>query len=343
MKRIFYKVYLLTLTVLILGCADNTLEEEPKDDNFPFQLVLDADEGAALPDEEEYDVELKFADHLSHLSLPASTIFLDYNITDIEGDMAGTVIVDKIVYEVEIDDCVYERELLFVASADGLSGTIEIAPDVDLGSVPEAFELIFLLPALEETEGSFKVEFSNLVTDSNLLLGSPNVFEYSVLDSDVAGEWEMEIKTEDEFEKFKEVFAPLNPTISELTFEDITGTLEAEFEFEEMTFTLELVETEEVVTCEDGEEETEIVNKVIEIEAEYDADDGEIEFEGSHEIVNDEGIVEEELDFIMKAEYEEPTDILSITFFSVIDEDHFEDGDELFISEDGTVLSFEKD
>jgi len=342
MKNNITKLFITLVTLMAYGCADNTLDEEPLDDNFPFQLVLDAEEGGDLPDAEDYAVEIKFADYLPDLDLPNTTITLAYEIMDVEDDMVGIVSIDKIIYEVEVDDCVYERELDFTASADGLSGVVTISPDADLGSVPESFEIVFVLPGSDDTEGSFKVEFSGLQSSENLLLGSPNVFEYSVLDNEVAGEWELEIETEEQFERFKEVFGPLNSELESLTFEDITGKLTAEFEFEEMKFLIELVETEEVTTCEDGETETEVENKEIEFEAEYDAEDSEIEFEGSHEIINDDGLVEDELDFIAEATYERNVETLVLIFFSIIDEDNFMEGEELFSAEDGISFAFKK-
>ncbi|MBA4055897.1 MAG: hypothetical protein C0490_14380, partial [Marivirga sp.] len=155
MKSHFNKITLGLITVIMIGCADNTLDEQPLDDNFPLQLVLDAEEGADLPDAEDYGVELKFADHLPDLKLPNTPITLSYEITEIEDDMMGNIAIDKIVYEIEEDDCVYERELEFTSSLDGLSGTITIQPDPDMGSVPEAFEIIFALPGEDDTEGSF--------------------------------------------------------------------------------------------------------------------------------------------------------------------------------------------
>ena len=345
MKKLNYRSSFILAAAILIGCADNSLDETPLDDNFPFQLVLDAEEGADLPDAEDYKVEVKFADYLPDLELPGSTMTLDYLITDLEGDMVGKVVIDKIIYEVEVDDCVYERELNFTSEGDGISGTISITADDDLGTVPEAFEIVFTLPGEDDTEGSFKVEFSNLETGENLLLGFPRVFEYEVLDNDVAGEWELEITSEEEFEKFKEVFGSLNPDLEELSFEEITGKVKAEFEFEEMKFEIELVETEEVTICEGGEEETETENKVIEIEAEYDAEDGEIEWEGSHEIINENGLVEDELDFIIESQYElnEVDETITFKFLSVIDEDNFEEGEKLFKSDDGISFTFIKD
>jgi hypothetical protein len=345
MKTFNYRNSIVLAAALLVGCADNSLDENPNDENFPFQLVLDAEEGADLADAEDYKVEIKFADYLPDLELPGSTITLDYTIIALEDDMIGNVVIDKIVYEVELDDCVYERELDFTSEGDGLTGTISISADEDLGTVPEAFEIVFTLPGNDDTEGSFKVEFSNLQSSENLLLGFPRVFEYEVLDNDVAGEWELEIASEEEFEKFKEVFGKLNPDLEELTFEEITGKVKAEFEFEELKLEIELVETEEVTTCEDGEVETETENKVIEIEAEYDAEDGEIEWEGSHEIINDNGLVEDELDFVIECEYElnEVDETITFNFLSVIDEDNYEEGEELFKSDDGISFTFVKD
>lgn len=331
------KLYIFPLVLALAACGDNDLGIDPKNENYPFQLVLDADEGGDLADAEDYDVEIKFADYLGEL--PNSTMTLHYEIKDLSGDMTGAVEVDKVVYEVEIDDCTYERELEF--TADGLTGAIILAPDEDLGSVPESFEVVFTLPGLEDTEGGFVFEITSLETEENAILGLPVAFEYAVLDNEVAGEWELELETEEEFEAFKQVFAPLNLELQALSFEDITGQVKAEFEFGEMKFEIELVEEEEVTTCEDGVTETETVNKVIEIEAEYDAEDGEIELEGSH-VVEDDG-VEEELDFILEAEYAVVSETITFTFFKLIDEDHYAEGDELFADDEGISFTFEKD
>jgi hypothetical protein len=165
------------------------------------------------------------------------------------------------------------------------------------------------------------------------------------MDNDVAGEWELELEDEAMFEAFKEVFAPLNAGLEELDFADITGTVKAEFEYGEMKFVVELAEEEEVTTCEDGETETEMVNKEIEIEAEYEAEDGEVELEGSHFITGDDGEVEDELDFTVEAEYEtnEVDETITFTFFKVIDEDNFQEGEELFRKDTGFAFTFFKD
>lgn len=341
MKNILNKIIILTIAVFGMQCADNTLDVKPLDDNFPFQLVMDTDEGADLPDAEDYGLEIKFADYLPDLQLPNAPILLDYTIADLEDDMVGQVSIDKIIYEVEVDDCVFERELEFTDNGDG-TGVISISPDTDSGTVPASFEIVFALPGLDNTEGSFSFALSNLQTTSNILLGSPYEFEYEVLDNDASGEWELTFSSEEEFETFKEVFGSLNPELENLSFADITGNVKAEFEFEEMKFEIELIETEEVTTCEDGETETEIENKVIEIESGYDAEDNEIEFEGSHEVVNDDGIVEDELDFIVEGSYEADDDYLILTFLRVIDENHYESGDELFSNEDGISFTFSK-
>lgn len=343
MKNNFLNLLVLGLSILIVGCADNTFEELPQDDNYPFRLVLDADEGADLPDAEDYGIAVKFADYLPDQNLPADEIIVNYEIKDAEDDMVGSVVIDKVIYEVEIDDCTYERELNFNASADGLSGSIVLAPDDELGHVPVEFEVVVTLPG-GESAGSFIFEITSIETTEPVLLGSPREFEYAVLDNDIAGEWEFEITSEEEFESFKEIFGHLNADMAELSFSEITGTIKAEFEFEEMKFELELVETEEVTTCEDGETETEIVNRVIEFEAEYEAEDGEFVFEGSREIINENGQVEDELDFVLEGIYEiEEEGTIRFIFFKLIDEDNFESGDELFASETGVAFNFNKD
>jgi hypothetical protein len=326
---------------VLVGCVDNTLDVVPNSDPFPLQLILDSDEGGDLPDAEDVGIEVTFADHLG--VLPNVPVILHFTIEDLEDDMVDAVEIDKIIYEVEIDDCVYEREFDF--DANGLSGTITLVPDEDLGSIPESFEVVLTLPGLDDTEGSFVFNITEIESSANIELGYPRSFEYEVLDNDAAGEWQFNIGDEETFESFKEVFGPLNDELEALSFDEITGSVTAEFEYGEMKFIVELAEEEEVIECKDGEEETEIVNKVIEIEAEYDAEDGEIEFEGGHFIVGDDGEIEGELDFSIEAEYEidEISGSIEFSFHKVIDEDHFSEGEELFANESGYKFTFFKD
>lgn len=325
---------LITLLIVAAACGDNDLGIDPKNENYPFRLVMDAEEGADLPDAEDYGIEVVFADYLGEL--PNETITLEYEISDLEGDMDGAVEIDKIVYEVELEDCVYERELDFTAA--GLTGTITIAPDADLGTVPESFEIVVTLPGTGDAEGGFVFTITSLQTaDKNVILGLPASFEYEVLDNDVAGEWELELASEEEFDAFKEVFGVLNAELEGLEFGDITGKVTAEFEFEEMKFVVKLAEEEEITTCEDGESETETENKIIEIEADYEAEDGELAFEGSHvpETV--------EIDFWIEAVYSADGTMLTITIHRIIDEDNQGEGNELFVSEEGISFTFTKD
>jgi hypothetical protein len=337
MKKI--NIISVCMMVLFASCGDNDLGINPKNENYPFRIVFDTDEGGDLPEAEDYEIEIKFADYLG--SLPGKPVTLQYAINDTEGDMVDAVNIDKIIYEVEMNDCVYERELDF--TVNGLTGTITLAVDEDLGTVPEAFEVVLTLPGLENTEGGFVFEITSVQTEDNVILGMPAAFEYAVLDNAVAGEWELEIATEEAFEEFKEVFGMLNAELQTLEFTDITGTVKAEFEFGEMKLVIELVETEEITECKDGEEETEIVHKELEIEADYEAEDGELAFEGSH-VIDDDG-AEVELDFIVDAAYEiiEETGEISVTFFKIVDEDNYEAGEELFASQDGIVFVFSKD
>ncbi|HTF19874.1 MAG TPA: hypothetical protein VK658_17500 [Chryseolinea sp.] len=331
----------LLLVLMGSSCVDNELDVYPNDENFPLQLVLDAEEGADLPDAEDYDLEVAFADHVG--ALPGQSLTLHYAIEDLEGDMAGSVTIDEVVYEYEDEDCVFERELAFTAEGDGTSGTITLHVDEDLGTVPDAFEILFTLPGKDNTEGSFSFTLSELSGGNNVILGAPVSFEYQVLDTDIAGEWKLEIATEEAFEELKAVFGSLSPSLEELSFDDITGEITAEFAFGEMKFVVELAEEKEVTTCEDGETEVEMEHLVIEIEADYDAEDGELEMEGSHFILGDDGEIENELDYQVDAAYEVVSEALTITFLKVVDEDHFEAGDELYASEEGSTFIFKKD
>lgn len=330
MKKKLYQTIIAISLLLMVSCADNELDVTPNDDNFPLQLIIDADEGGDLADAEDYGLEIKFADFIG--KLPSETITLTY---EIEGEDDFTQVeIDKVVYEVEVDDCTFERELDF----DPSSKTITLSKDVDLGTLPDAFEVVFILPGADDTEGAFKFKITNLTTvNENIVVGQPNEFEYEVLDNEVAGEWVWELESEEDLEEFKEVFGSVSPDLQELAFEDMleddgARSIRIQFEYGEMKFEIELEEEEEV--CEDGEVDTD--NKQIEIEADYDAEDGELELEGSHLIINeDDGEVEDELDFIVEAEYsiDEENETITITFLKITDEDNFEEGEELFSSE----------
>jgi hypothetical protein len=302
------------------------------DTNFPLRLELDVDKGGTLPDEEDYGLEIKFADFVG--DLPNVPITLTYELKDVSGDFQGVVEIDQVVYKVEIDDCEFERELNFSAN------TIEIAPDPDLdGQVPEEIEVVFVLPGLNETSGGFIFEITDLQSTGNVAFNLAREFEYEVLDNDIAGEWEIELENEAEFLSFQEVFGPINAQLASLSFADITGEVKFEFEFEEMKIEIELANPETEEKCEDGEVEEEEIH--IEIEAEYEAEDGELEMEGKHQILDDNGILESEPDFIVEAEFSINGDELTLTFATVIDEDNFAAGEELFTGENSFVL--EKD
>lgn len=339
MKNKIYQLVLMGSLLLVASCADNELDVTPRDTNFPFQLILDTDESGDLADAEDYGIEIKFADYLGNL--PSETVILSYDI-EAEGTFENVVEIDKVVYEVEIDDCVYERELAF----DPIAKTITLAQDQDLESLPESFEVIVLLPGADDTEGAFSFTITGIQSsNANILVGEPSTFNYEVLDNDVAGEWLWELTSSDDLESFKEVFASVSPDLAELNFEDIledegVRTIRVQFEYGEMKFEIELAEEEEV--CEEGE--LAIENKQLEIEAGYDAEDGELVLEGSRLLINeDDGEIEGELDFIIEATYEidEVNGSIVLTFVKVIDEDNYKEGEELYA---GThIFTFIKD
>lgn len=324
-------IYTVTLWALLISCADNELEIKPQNTNFPLQLLLDAEEGGDLPDAEDYGLEVKFADFLGEL--PQATVTIDYTLSDLTDDMVGEVEIDEVIAEIDDD----EFELSFTQAPDKLSGTITLNLPGS-GELPESFEVVFKLPGEEDTffaQGGFKFSIDNLKAGgANIVLAYPNEFEYEVLDHELAGSWKYEISSEGELDDFQEVFAAINYDLQQLSFSDVKsgGSIEVEynFEFEEMKITLTYLN--------EDDEEVEI-----EIEADYDFEDGELELEGSYLVFGDDGEVEDELDFIIEAEYEIVGSDLTVSFFKVIDEDNFEDGEELFFSEQGSSFSLEKD
>jgi hypothetical protein len=338
MKKKLYQTILALAAITLVNCADNDLSVTPNDSNFPLQLIVDTDEGGDLADAEEYGLEIKFADFIGEL--PGETVTLSYEIEG-EDSFADNVEIDEVVYEVEIDNCTYTRELDF----DPIAKTITVSKDEDLGTLPEAFEVVFTLPGADDTKGGFSFKITDVQSsNANIVIGEPGEFEYEVLDNELAGEWIWELTSEEDLEDFKEVFGPISPELEGLAYEDIledegVRIITLEFEYGEMKFEIELVEEEEI--CEDGE--TDVEHKQLEIEAEWDAEEGELELEGSHFVIGDDGEIEDELDFIVESEYSinEVEEIVNITFFKVIDEDNFSEGEELFASE--KTFSFKKD
>ncbi|MDN4165784.1 hypothetical protein QWY31_09735 [Cytophagales bacterium LB-30] len=332
-KIVIKYAFILAISTLMVACADNYSNVDPEDKNYPFRLILDAEEGGDLPDADEYGLEIKFADYLGEL--PNQPIIIHFEIKD----ASLPVDIDKVVYEFEEDDCVFERELDFLYDENSGTGTIALAVDTDLETLPEEFEIVFTLP---EEVVEFVFEITSLESSSNTILGAPFVFEYASLDNDLAGEWILAITSEEEFEKFKSAFAPISADLSEISFVDITGEVILEFGFEEMKIEIVLLEEEEVTECEDGETETSIENKIIEIEAEYEVEDGELILEGSHFIIGDDGEIEDELDFILEAEYTLNDDgTANLKLLKLIDEDNYEEGEELFSEE--VEFEIEKD
>jgi hypothetical protein len=328
-----------TSVLLMMACADNDLSVYPEDSSFPFRVVVDEEEGGALPGADEYSLEVKFADYIG--TLPAKATTVHFTIGDFDGNFSD-VSVDKIFYEVELADCVWERDVEFTFDTNTGKGSMTIPVDSDLGTVPESVEVVFVLSG-EDSKGAFSFAIADVKSDAKVIAGTPSVFEYETLENDLAGEWEMEIADDESFELFKSVFAPLNNELVELTFEDITGSVTLEFESGEMKIVIELEEEEEITECVNGEEEKETENKVIEIEAEYEAEDGELVLEGSHFIIGDDGETEDELDFIAESSYSIDEEAATISFLKVVDEDNFRDGEELFKSDNGVAFTFYKD
>lgn len=331
MKAIRY-IFLLTIAGA-MSCADNNLDVLPKEDAFPFQLILDTDEGGDLANAEDFGLEVAFADYLG--DLPQADIVISYALEG-EDSFAGNVAIDEVIYVYEDENgCEWERTLEF----DEASQTITLTKDPDTGELPSEFEIVFALPGEDDTEGTFTFELTGIQTDANVVIGGVRTFEYEVLDHEVAGEWVLELTTEEAFERFRSVFGAVSADLANTAYEDITGKVTIEFEYKEMKIEVELQEEEE--SCEDGEVETD--NKTIEIEAEYDAEDGEFSLEGSYLIFGDDGEPEDELDFIISGEYilDEDNGTILVKALTIIDEDHYEEGDELFAGEEDFV--FEKD
>ena len=313
-------IFFLITLLFTVACTDGEPEIEVMDENFPFRLQFGSEEGAALPNAEDYDVDIEFADYLD--DLPSEQIVLTYSLSG-EGDFAG-VTIDEILYEYEGEfqgvECVYEREIIFDGS------TITLPVDPDMGTVPEEFKIVlaFNLTGDEAADGSVEFEIAGLTTGADVLFNAITTFEYEILDNDLAGEWVAELNGESDFSNLVAALGTISSDLAALDFSEINADLEVkfEFEFEEMKMEIELEEEEEVTECENGESETEMENLVVEIEAEYDAEDGEFELEGSY--FNED---EEELDFLMTGEYTKETDAtITFTIINIINED----GDVLF-------------
>jgi len=316
MKNIY--IYILLISSVFVACDEQDPDVEPQDDSFPFRIVLDTDEGADLPDAEDYGLDVGLADFLGEA--PSQPVTLTYEFSDLEDDFVGAVEIDEIVYKVEIDDCEFERSIDFTGNQ------INIPVDDELGSIPVEFEIVFALPGLDNTEGGFAFTITDIQTSSDILLNEAATFEYEVLDSELAGDWLITL-SEDEYAQFQEFFSLVNEEILDVDYSDFAdGEVAVEFAFEEMKFEIELLEEEEV--CEDGVTELEALTVEVEFEWDADEDEGEIEFEGERTF--DEDGITAEADVVVEAEYTINGDQLELTFTKLIDEDNYEEGEELF-------------
>ncbi len=331
-NRLTYIVAALFALLGLQSCAKNDLAENPKDANFPFRLVLDTDKGGDLPDAEDYGLEIKFADFIG--TLPRTPVSVDFEISDLTGDMVGAVEIDEIVYEDEEGE---EHSLDFTVRDGGRSGTIFLNDPVT-GIIPAEFEVVFKLPGEEGVffaTGSFRFALSNLQAGgANVVLGSPREFEYEVLDHELAGSWKFEIDDEEGLRTLKEAFGGLNADLRALGFSDVMPgepvEVEIEFEYEEVKLVIVYIDRS-------GEEAE------IEIEGEYDFDDGEIKIEGSHLVFAKDGQIEGELDFVLEGAYHVSGGVLTLRVIRIIDEDNYEPGEELLLKENGITFEFEKD
>lgn len=314
------------MAALAFSCADNNLERNIDDDTFNFQLITDEEEGGDLANAEDYGVEITFADYLGEL--PSTGFTLTYSLSG-EDDFAN-VEIDKIVYEVEVDDCTFERELDF----NSTTNTIQVVVDEDLGTIPESFEVVVVLPGTDGAEGTFEFKIESVSNNDQVVIGFPNTFEYEVLSEDESGEWTYEFEDEADFDRFKEIWSVIFPELGEVSYADIDGSVVLEFGFKTIQLEIELNETEEV--CEDGETDTE--NLTLELEAEYEIEDGEIKIEGSYFIFGDDGEIEDELDFFIEGIVEFGESSITLVVEKIIDEDNFSDGEELFSGEEAFVF-----
>ncbi len=316
------KALYIILAIVAFSCADNNLERSIEDDTFNFQIITDEEEGGDLASAEDYGVEITFADYIGEL--PSSGFTLTYSLSG-EEDFEN-VEIDKVVYEVEIEECTFERELNFSSTAK----TIEVLVDEDLGTIPESFEVVVVLPGTDGAEGTFEFKIESISNNEQIVIGFPNTFEYEVVSENESGEWVYEFENEADFNRFKNTWSLIFPELGEVSFADINGEVVLEFGFETIQLEIELKETEQV--CEDGEIETE--NLTIELEAEYEIEDGEIKIEGSYFVFGDDDEIEDELDFIIEGTVEFGEGSISLILEKIIDEDNFLDGEELFSGED---------
>jgi hypothetical protein len=315
------KVICISLAAFAFSCADNNLERNIEDDTFNFQLITDEEEGGDLASAEDYGVEITFADYIGEL--PSSAFTLTYSLSG--DDDFENVEIDKVVYEVETDDCTFERELDF----NPTTKTIQVVVDQDLGTIPESFEVVVVLPGTDGAEGTFEFKIESVSNNEQVVIGFPNTFEYEVLSEDESGEWIYQFDNEADFNRFKETWNLIFPELGEVSYADIAGEVVLEFGFKTIQLEIELNETEEV--CEDGETDAE--NLTLELEADYEIEDGEIKIEGSYFVFGDDGEIEDELDYIIEGIVEFGEGSITLVIEKIIDQDNFADGEELFSGE----------
>ncbi len=360
------KNYIKYLPVIVLAgffltsCVDEEFDYPIDGESEElFILSLDADKGGAYESETDYGLEIAFIDYFGEL--PEAEVIISFQLKDAEGFDIGPddnhLHIKEVIYE--IDDCT-EGELAFTFNNDG-SGTITLVPDAEIGMI-ESFEIVFSLPfevvvedgeeedvailddnIQNEDDRGFAFEITAIESSNQSIAFNPlNEFEYSVLDDEtITAEWVLNISEEEQFNQFKEAFSYVSFDLQSLEYDEVDE-IKFEFEFEELAIKVTLKELEDEPTDCDL---TEFDNKEIEIEAEYDADDGELELEGSFFVFNeDDGEIEDELDFILKAIYslDQTENTLTITIQSLEDQDNFNE-EAHFSADNAFTLKLTKD
>lgn len=287
MKNILKISLIFLFTILMSGCYEQDLQPVTEED-FPLQILLDANEGGTYESEDSYGLKVTFDGSVDEVVNengeviagspggtrgPAATdLVVEFMIENLEGlNLGADLAIDEVIYE--IDDCT-EGSAAFTLNNDG-SGTFTIPAGVEEVEIVFSLDDAVIDNDIENTEDKgFEMMLTGIQgAPEDVLLNINNVFEYSVLDDEsVFNEWIMDHTNAGLLDNFIALFSPVSEDLESLTAADIEEVI-FEYGYEEVKIVVVLAETEMVEECGETEEE----NLELEIEGEFEAEEGEIE------------------------------------------------------------------
>jgi len=319
----------IVLSVMLLSACEKKndgLVVPLVEQDFP-QIILLADEGdGELEDEDKFSFKIGLADRVdpSGKELGGKVVPLEHDVTvnfeisSFKGfnSISDYILAAKAFYE--IDDCTTSDDkgidLKLVFNKTTGKGSVTFPKGVEEIEIEfETNDALFDDKLFNTQSRKLEIKLTSVdAKGQNVVVNDHNVFEYLVLDDDgIYGEYELDIKDQQQFQNYINLFGLVNEEVKGLKPADVEE-IKIEFQYGEFKAIVVLKETEQINDC--GKIKTE--NKEIEIEGEFEELDddklsgsvefvGEIEGAGEFTYKGSFKLVNARLELKLKGEYDD--------------------------------------